>query len=314
MRSVGHGLALVASVQFTVLPAFAADLSQPPAKVAAAKKKKKPAKGTSVVVHTTAGEVPAAPPATTPAPADVPPATAAPVVPAPATTPTPAPALEAPPAAATPAPPPPPANPPGTVTVHINSPKVVALEKRTDSGAPWEHVCNSPCDVPTSTNDQYQIVGIDLNGSRPFVLDSSLGDKITLDVQPGIHNKGARGGWLLAGGIVLAVGGLVTIVAGSRNTAVPGDSGANFSTQNTDFIFVGSALITAGIVLGITGGSFMYDNAHTRVEGAVGAVPDGKTEVKTQVQVTAQRLPQWHEDTGPQLAQSRYVSLFQGSF
>ncbi len=189
----------------------------------------------------------------------------------------------------------------------------MSLEKRSTPGSAWEHVCNSPCDVPTTTTEEYRVLGENLNDSKPFVLDASQGEKITLDVSPGVHNKAALGGWVVAGGAVLAVGGIVTLVAGSKSNYVAGDNGTGTPNSNTDWIFVGSGLLLAGVVAGLTGGALMYDNAHTKVDGAIGAVPDQKTDVKAQVQVTAQRLPQWHEDTGPQLAPSRYVSLLQGS-
>jgi hypothetical protein len=305
MRSVGFGLALLACVQFAVVPAFAADASPThPAKTASAKKKKKK-KAPVSTLHTTSGEVQTtdgttAPATDTPAPTD----TTATPTPAPAT-PAPAPAPVAPAVAAVPA---------GSVTVHINSPKSVSLEKRSGATSPWEHVCNSPCDVATSSTAEYQIVGETLNDSKPFLLDASQGDKITLDVTPGVHNKAALGGWVVAGGAVLAVGGIVTLVAGSKSNYVAGDNGTGTPNSNTDWIFVGSGLIVAGVIAGLTGGAFMFDNAHTKVDGAIGAVPDKETDVKPQVQVTASRLPTWHEDTGPRLAPSRYVSLLQGSF
>jgi hypothetical protein len=313
MRSVGLGLALLASVQFAVVPAFAAD-AKPSVKTATSKTaaKKKKRKVPAATVETTSGEVPAAPPAAetpaAPSATDTPAATPAPA----ATTPAPAatPAPEAAPAAPTA-----PASPAGSVTVHINAPKSVTLEKRSGPGAPWEHVCNSPCDIATSTSDEYQILGVELNASTPFILDGSQGDKITLDVTPGYHNAGARGGWLLAGGAALIVGGVVTLVAGSKSTVVPGDNGVGTThNQNTDFIFAGSIVLTAGVIAALGGGALMFDNAHTKVDGAIGAPADKKTDVKSQVQVTGQRLPQWREDSGPQLAQSRFVSVLSGSF
>jgi hypothetical protein len=319
MRSVGLGLALLASVQFAVVPAFAADTAKPAVKTAAAattkvakkKKRKAPPPETSTL-QTTSGDVPAGTdPTASPAPAATPaPAPAAPAAEAPALA-APAPATPAPPADTAAAP----AAPAGSVIVHIESPRVVTLEKRSGRNGAWEHVCNSPCDVATPTSEEYQILGEELNASTPFLLDGSQGEKITLEVTPGYHNTGARGGWVLAGGAALIVGGVVTLVAGSKSNYVAGDDGAGTShNQNTDFIFAGSILLTAGIIAAIGGGALMYDNAHTKVEGAIGATPDKKDDVKAQVQVTAQRLPQWREDSGPQLAPSRFVSVLSGTF
>jgi hypothetical protein len=253
MRSVGLGLALVASIQFAVAPAFAQDPAKP--------------------------------------------------APAPATTAT-APATPAPAAA------------PGMVIVHINTDKKVTLEKRASSTSPWEHVCNSPCDVATSVSDQYQVLGDDLNESRPFMLDAAGGDKITLDVTPGVHNKAARGGWILAAGALVIVGGAVTILAGSKSTTAPGNDGTVTDDSNTNFVSAGSIAIAVGVILAITGGAFMYDNAHTKVEGSIGDVTadSGHASVKANLKVTADRSPTWHEDTGPQLLPSRVVSIFHGTF
>jgi hypothetical protein len=289
MRSVGLGLALLASAQFAVAPAFAQD---PPPKHHA-HKKAAPVKTTSAQV-----DAPADPAATTPAPAPAP----APVAPAPS--PAPPPDVAPTPAVA-----------PGTVIVHINSEKKVTLEKRTSATSPWEHVCNSPCDLATSTSDQYQILGEELNASAPFILDASGGEKVTLDVTPGYHNKGARGGWILAGGALLVIGGVVTILAGSKSAYVGGADATVTNNTNTDFISAGSVVILAGVIVGITGASFMYDNAHTKVNGPIGQVPDkADGNVKAQVQVTAERGPTWREDTGPQLAPSRFISIFHGTF
>ena len=35
----------------------------------------------------------------------------------------------------------------GSVEIHITSPRTVSLERRAAPGAPWEHVCESPCDA-----------------------------------------------------------------------------------------------------------------------------------------------------------------------
>ena len=277
MRTVGLGLALVASVQFAVAPAFAKNPPPPAATTTAPAKSAPVVTTTSATVKTAQSDAPAEKASEK--------------------------ASEK--AAA-------PASAPGTVTVHINSPRTVTLEKRASATSPWEHVCNSPCDVATSTSDEYQILGEDLNASAPFILDASQGEKVTLDVTPGVHNKAARGSWILVGGAVLVVGGVITLLAGSKSNYVAGDNGTSTPNTNTDWIWVGSLLIAAGVIAGITGGSFMYDNAHTKVDGAIGDVPDKKIDVKAHA--TALRLPQWREDTGPQLAPGHFVSIFQGTF
>ena len=195
------------------------------------------------------------------------------------------------------------------MTVHINSTAPVSLEKRASGESAWQHVCNSPCDAPASATDEYQIVGENLNESKPFILDASQGDKVTLDVTPGFHKKAETGKWILVGGGALVVGGVIMLVGGSRSNNVPGDSGVVSTNTNDDWIFAGTAVIVAGVIAGVTGGSFIVDNAHTKVDGAVGAVPDRKTDVKFQVQVTADRQPTWHEDRGPQMAASRFVPI-----
>jgi hypothetical protein len=286
MRSVGLGLAFLAGIQFVVVttPAFAQDPAPAPDKS------------------------PAAAPAAAPAPAaGASDKAAAPADSAPATDKAAAPATTAPAANAVAS---------GMVTVHINSPKPVSLEKRSGSTSPWQHVCNSPCDSATPTSDEYQIVGTNLNDSKPFILDSSEGDKITLDVTPGVHAKENAGKWILGGGIVFIAGGVITLAAGSKNTPPGGNDGVVTNHSNMDAISVGTALILVGIIGGLGGTSLLVDNAHTKVEGAVGAVPDKKTDpsLKASVQVTASREPTWHEDRGPAMSPSSFMPILHGTF
>ncbi len=212
-----------------------------------------------------------------------------------------------PPAAATtPAPVANPTVPPtpvaGSVTVHINSSKPVSLERFAAGGQGWEFACSSPCDQAFSSSDQYRIVGAGLNESKTFLLDTSMGEKVTLDVSPGQKNKYSTGEWVLIGGGALIVGGVITLIAGSSSNAVPGNDGATTSTKNTNVIFVGTSLIVGGVILGITGGSLMVNNAHTKVDGAIDARSDDKkNDVSVKAQITASRLPTWHEEKGPVL-------------
>jgi hypothetical protein len=222
-----------------------------------------------------------------------------------------APAKDAPAAApATPAP----AATPGTVTVHVNAPQKVSLEHRAAGHETWDFACNSPCDQALSSTDEYRIVGAGLNESHAFKLDTSNGDKITLDVTPGTHSKYTTGEWVLIGGGVFIVGGVVALLAGSSSNAVQGADGTVTSSKNTNWIFVGTSLIVAGVIGGLVGGSFMYDNAHTHVDGGT-PVDEKKTNEGVSLKVTASRAPTWHEDTGPTItAVPNIVPLFQRSF
>jgi hypothetical protein len=188
----------------------------------------------------------------------------------------------------------------GKVTVHVHSSKAVSLERRAPGQSTWEFVCASPCDQAISTNDEYHIVGTGLNESRPFMLDTSAGDKITLDVSPGTHGKYTTGTWLLVGGSALIVGGVIVLLAGSSSNAVPGNDGVTTSDKNTNWIFVGTAAILGGVLLGIGGGSMMINNAHSRVDAA--EPKDKKDEQPAKAESTASRLPTWHEEKGPVLA------------
>jgi hypothetical protein len=201
----------------------------------------------------------------------------------------------------------------------VNSSEKVSLEHRAPGHEAWEFVCNSPCDQALSSTDEYHIVGAGLNASRPFMLDTSQGDKITLDVTPGTDGKYKTGEWLLIGGGVFIVGGVVALLAGSSSNAAPGMDGTVTTTKNTNWIFVGTSLILAGVVGGLVGGSFMYDNAHTHVDGGKpidekgGAGGGGGISIKV---TTGERTPTWHEASGPTITptMTSIVPVFQRSF
>jgi hypothetical protein len=185
----------------------------------------------------------------------------------------------------------------GQVEVHIESPKQVNLERR--EGATWQFVCSSPCDQKVSVSNEYRVMGDDLNESKAFMLDSSKG-KVTLNVIPGYHNKQQQGLYVLIGGGVLAVGGILTILIGSDGkTPFSGDGETHLGNTNT--IFIGSTLILAGIVGGILGGAWYIDNAHTRVGGDTAKAQPGSDKspgspgVDTKFQFsTSKREPTWN--------------------
>jgi hypothetical protein len=215
------------------------------------------------------------------------------------------------PAEATPSTATPGATAPAKVTVHIQSSRPVSLEHRAPGQSAWEFVCGSPCDQAISTTDEYHIVGTGLNDSKPFMVDTSSGDKITLDVSPATHGKYNTGTWILVGGGVLLVGGVIALLAGSSSNEVPGNNGVTTTDKNTNWIFVGTAAILGGVILGITGGSMMVNNTHTKVDATES---DKKDDQAAKSGATASRLPTWHDEKGPVAPVANVMPLFHTTF
>jgi hypothetical protein len=172
---------------------------------------------------------------------------------------------------------------PGTVLVHLDSPQTVNLEHRQgigNSSNPWQYVCTSPCDTAVLSGDEFRVTGPDINSSRSFQLKSGDGQKVTLQVVPGKPGKATAGYVLIGTGAALAVAGVLVIAIGSRggDTFPGGEGGSDTSTTNNknfNIILTGTGLILGGVVAGVLGGSFVIDNAHTRV-GAGEAPPSGE--------------------------------------
>ena len=173
------------------------------------------------------------------------------------------------PATATPATAAPTPAPTGTVKVHIDSTSTVTLQKRSGDSGTWETVCTSPCDASAPVDAQYQIIGDNLNASKPFMLDSSKG-KVNLDVTPGSQGRAKVGmGFLIAGGVV-TVAGIVVAIASSGHGFVASDGGSgNTNLGHTNGVFAAGALIFVGIGLGLYGAGTMVANNHTSVDGNV---------------------------------------------
>jgi hypothetical protein len=220
---------------------------------------------------TQAADEPAPGPAAAPPPAAPPPAAA----PAPATTvvvATPAPAPAAPASAAVVVV----ASTDGTVLVHLETPSPVSLEHRAGPQAAWEHGCDSPCDARMPVGDEYRIVGgSDINQSNSFILDGSKGDRAVLYVAPGSKNRQKIGTGILIGGAVVLVGGVI----GGLAAACPSCTfQANGTTDNQNWlaIGIGTGLAVVGLSAGIFGASWLVNNAHTQVSGAVQAAPPAR--------------------------------------
>jgi hypothetical protein len=185
---------------------------------------------------------------------------------------------DAPAPPAPPAPPPPPAPPAaviveapahtdGTVEVHVDSTNWwMSLEHRSGPNAPWEPACEEKCDKRLPVADEYRVVGVGLSPSRPFTLDGSKGDKITLKVVVGEHRKEKVGMWVLIGGGALIVAGILTIAIGSHPSETFQADGTTNNT-NFDILTVGTGLIVGGLIASIYGGATWYNNTHSHVGG-----------------------------------------------
>jgi len=177
----------------------------------------------------------------------------------------------------------------GKVTIHLESPQQVTLEKRQGSSAPWEHVCNSPCDEAVSVSDEYHVIGVGLMDSKPFMLDPKE-SKVSLSVQPGKRNRYQTGEWILGGGGVLAVTGIVFIAAGAGTSNTFSNDGITHNS-NTNWITAGMAFILGGIAVGIYGGATMIDNAHTTVNGAKASPEKQEPGAGASVKLSAKNEP-----------------------
>jgi hypothetical protein len=156
----------------------------------------------------------------------------------------------------------------GWVTLHVDSPSPVSVEKRADANAAWEHVCESPCDQHVPVDAQYRVTGTDVNESKEFQLHPR-GDTATVKVTPGSPGK-ARTGWIiLAAGGVVGTAGIIINAVGTQQGSIGGASGTTTDNSRTDFYFVGTTLMVVGALGAIYGGSMVLDNHHSKVEGAV---------------------------------------------
>jgi hypothetical protein len=158
------------------------------------------------------------------------------------------------------------------VDVHIDSPHPVALEKRHGPSGDWEFACTAPCDERQSVRAQYRIVGTELNESDPFTLNGSA-RRVVLKVTPGVHSQGEQGKWIFGGGGALTVAGVLVLALASNAEA---DSTGAVSQASSNAIFIGSAMIFAGLGGAILGGAWWVNNLTTGVGGDIGRTVDEK--------------------------------------
>jgi hypothetical protein len=124
--------------------------------------------------------------------------------------------------------------------------------------------------VKAPAGDLYVLQNDGLYRSKPFQLAPATNGKVRLSVTPGRVEKYKLGMYVLGAGGVLTLGGIITLAAGASPDSTFDADGLTHN-RNTTALAVGSLLILAGISTGLTGGAWMWDNQHTRVES--GAAP-----------------------------------------
>ncbi len=155
-----------------------------------------------------------------------------------------------------------------TVRLHVDTPYVLEVDHRGPGVLAWEQVCTSPCDIPVPALGQYRVRGQGLTSSAPFTLNP-VRESAVLQVSPG-NKKKERTGWFVIGGAGAAVvAGAVLAAVGTGEGQVagqggPGDSGMT-SSAKVNFYLAGTALIVAGLVAGVYGGSLVLGNSQSTV-------------------------------------------------
>lgn len=156
-----------------------------------------------------------------------------------------------------------------TVLLHVDSPRVVAIE-RADNG---ELVCTSPCNRRVPATQRYRIAGS--RPSEPFVLDArrananvavDLASKKSFMIGVGVLSAGSA--LAIAGGIVLGA------TAASRES-IPADV-TTTNTDYTDAITAGTVMVITGIAAALWGGGTAIANAKTTVAGDVVGPPPAR--------------------------------------
>ena len=198
----------------------------------------------------------------------------------------------------------------GKVTVHIQSSSPVSLEHRAPGQSAWQFVCGSPCDQAISTTDEYHIVGTGLNDSKPpwSTRPRATGSPSTCrrdarqiqhrDVDPRRRRRAHR----------------------RRRHRSPrrleqqrgsGQQRRDHDRQEHQLDLVGTAAILGGVILGITGGSMMVNNTHTKVDATESEKKDDQA---AKSGATASRLPTWHDEKGPVAPVANVMPLFHTTF
>lgn len=201
---------------------------------------------------------PSAPPATSSAIPQPPPAT---------TSATPPQQPEPPPPAVRPAPKPIAPRDKPTVRVRIRGDETITLQRLVDGI--WTSVCDAPCNADVDViGGEFRTTAKGYGPSKPFTIDASPGQRVTLDVAT--PNSG-----LVGLGVVGIVGGSITFLAG---VAVMGSRSGGDGSGAAAAVLLGLGTLVGGIVL-------VANNNKTTIDQQVG-------------RGSASRLPPWRAARG----------------
>ncbi len=135
-----------------------------------------------------------------------------------------------------------------------------------------------------------------LNESKPFVLTTPKGDTVKIHVAPGLRQREKIGEALTITGAALTVGALIVGLAAAEPSSVFSSSGST-DNANWNVIAVGTGVAVVGLVTGIFGGAWWYDNAHTRVAGDIQGEPPARgglePRYQTGMRVAVPNLPSY---------------------
>lgn len=178
-----------------------------------------------------------------------------------------------------------------TVVLHVDSPRVVAIEN-VDTGA---ILCHSPCKMAVPATARYRIAG-----SRPsdtFVLDARKGSA-TISVDPASKRGLVAGAAAFGTGFLLATAGAIVLgvaTAERDETPLAGRDGVTTESGFSDAMYAGMVMLLAGASATIWGGAHVLNNWKTTVSGNV-----------------VRQLPPSRAQVPP--AQALMIPIFGGSF
>lgn len=114
--------------------------------------------------------------------------------------------------------------------VHIKSEKHVQLESRPSQHDAWMLACESPCDRDLPLANEYRVLyGTEARATRgeTFRLSAAPGGSVTLTVDEGSTAQAVGGVVMAAGGVALAIVGVLGVAAVASAAPSPSSSDSN---------------------------------------------------------------------------------------